>query len=341
MFLQYCASISFMRQGVHMRCNHAIFCRISIVLVLFLVSGMHALDVANYITETDNSLLWTFEQDGRQVIVLGTVHIGARESYPLNEAIEDLLTSVDYLVLELSPEEMAKTQQLMVDPAGPVFNRSGVDWTKFMTDEERSQLEQQLPAVLIPALPAIRPWFIGIFLLQNIISQTNYSTEYAVESYLMNYAGAKGWTVSGLETAEGQMNLMNDYYGKDLEEQVSMLQETLATLDENVASLSELYRLLGEGDAMNLWKTMIQNETDDEEKRKIMFDNRHPAMLEKIDQILAEQQGVILIAVGAAHLFGPNGLLQGLRSRGYQPVAIPGPLLRTRENNHPISSPQS
>ena len=53
-----------------MRCNHAIFCRISIVLVLFLVSGMHALDVANYITETDNSLLWTFEQDGRQVIVL-------------------------------------------------------------------------------------------------------------------------------------------------------------------------------------------------------------------------------------------------------------------------------
>ena len=118
MFLQYCASISFMRQGVHMRCNHAIFCRISIVLVLFLVSGMHALDVANYITETDNSLLWTFEQDGRQVIVLGTVHIGARESYPLNEAIEDLLTSVDYLVLELSPKEMAKTQQLMVDPAG-------------------------------------------------------------------------------------------------------------------------------------------------------------------------------------------------------------------------------
>lgn len=55
-----------------MRCNHAIFCRISIVLVLFLflVSGMHALDVANYITEAttaffghlnrmaDRSLFW-------------------------------------------------------------------------------------------------------------------------------------------------------------------------------------------------------------------------------------------------------------------------------------------
>lgn len=62
-----------------MRCNHAIFCRISIVLVLFLVSGMHALDVANYITETDNSLLWTFEQDGRQVIVL-ELFISVREN---------------------------------------------------------------------------------------------------------------------------------------------------------------------------------------------------------------------------------------------------------------------
>lgn len=47
-----------------------------------------------------------------------------------------------------------------------------------------------------------------------------------------------------------------------------------------------------------------------------VIDGRHDAMLAAIDRFAAS--GTLhMVAVGTLHFFGPNGLLDGLRARGY------------------------
>ena len=47
-----------------------------------------------------------------------------------------------------------------------------------------------------------------------------------------------------------------------------------------------------------------------------LFDARHARMVQAIERFAASGK-LHLVAVGALHYFGPNGLLELLRARGY------------------------
>ena len=52
-----------------------------------------------------------------------------------------------------------------------------------------------------------------------------------------------------------------------------------------------------------------------------MLDRRNQAMARRIDEMAASRR--LLVAVGALHLAGPQGLVKLLRQRGYQVTVAP------------------
>ena len=48
-----------------------------------------------------------------------------------------------------------------------------------------------------------------------------------------------------------------------------------------------------------------------------IIEGRHPRMLERIDELAASGKPHVVV-VGALHFFGPNGLLEALKARGYR-----------------------
>jgi uncharacterized protein YbaP (TraB family) len=50
--------------------------------------------------------------------------------------------------------------------------------------------------------------------------------------------------------------------------------------------------------------------------RDQIIDGRHPAMVEKIEKMATSGRPHV-VAVGALHFFGPNGLVELLRKRGF------------------------
>jgi uncharacterized protein YbaP (TraB family) len=52
-----------------------------------------------------------------------------------------------------------------------------------------------------------------------------------------------------------------------------------------------------------------------------LLDGRHPGMIAYIERVAAERP-LNLVAVGALHFFGPNGLIAMLRGRGWSIASL-------------------
>jgi uncharacterized protein YbaP (TraB family) len=65
---------------------------------------------------------------------------------------------------------------------------------------------------------------------------------------------------------------------------------------------------------------------------KALLRDRNVLMAQRADQFM-RMHGSLFVAVGAAHLTGPNGLIEELRSLGYdvEPVGVPASSPRRRD----------
>lgn len=148
----------------------------------------------------------------KEMVILGSIHAGSREMYPMSSAIREALSRADALVFECDTESDAAVlamQRLMYYPQG---------------DELSSHISaacyEQLTAVAaqtgysMEQLDRLKPWAITSMLsVQSLSLQTGGTTGSAsvlgVEKQVRKQAGSK--TICYLETAEEQLQLMDNF----------------------------------------------------------------------------------------------------------------------------------
>ena len=85
-------------------------------------------------------------------------------------------------------------------------------------------------------------------------------------------------------------------------------------LKELFQTMRELW-MSGDAEAMDSW--MTKNMMGSEKMRKIMLDDRNPAMADAAEKLLKSKDRGFVV-VGAGHLVGNEGLVQLLAGRGYK-----------------------
>lgn len=117
----------------------------------------------------------------------------------------------------------------------------------------------------------------------------------------------------GLESVEQQMRLLMGLGSE--EQQARELYETCmagkAMLKERMDSLVNFYR---QGDLYGLAKISMEDMTQAEWTE--MVDMRNEAWAEKLPAMMKE--GSCFVVVGALHLYGPGGVVELLRKKGYK-----------------------
>jgi hypothetical protein len=128
----------------------------------------------------------------------------------------------------------------------------------------------------------------------------------------------------GLEKVEEQLQV---FEGLSLDEQVTLLKETLKQADEMPKIFNKLHELYLQRDLTALMTYSIEYMQDGSDHKVLLdtfyeraIDNRNFKMVEKMEKRL--QEGNAFIAVGALHLPGENGLLRLLQARGYRVLAL-------------------
>ena len=269
-------------------------------------------------------LLWKASKGEDTVYLLGTFHLLRPDDYPVAPAIDDALQASQRLVLELDPAEMnSPTLGLKMAQAG--MRTDGTLLDSELPPETAKALQTWLAGNVARVQPMgltaqsvqrFEPWFIALTV--TLVEMTGHGLDpsLGLDSHLAQRAAEAGKETVGLETGEAQIAFLD---GMHRPEQLQFLREALDSSGEKGAQeLDRLHDAWRRGDERTLWNEMaVRMRTEYPALYHRINVARNDAWLPKIEALFAEP-GDSLVAVGALHLLGEDGVVHKLQQRGYE-----------------------
>lgn len=261
----------------------------------------------------DRGFLWRITKEGRSSYLYGTIHIAKLDWVFPGPEMRKALSETDSLALELNlldPGTLSQlTQGVQQSPPTPLPPAL----------QERLARQAQASCVPIDQLTPLRPEFQIITLTVMALRKDGLEAAYGIDMVLAGMAQSGKKPIRSLETAAGQLALL----------QASDTTEALATVDEGLRLLEDGSAQLLMAKLANAWAASdhaslgnypdwcnCANTPKDQAQMRRLTDERHPVMAQQIDT-LHQQGGRVFAAVGALHMFGPQGLPALMAKLGY------------------------
>ncbi len=283
--------------------------------------------------EADNELngqglFWRVEKEGTAPSwLMGTMHttderllafITAHFSFALDKAAIVAIENLDVTDPVKVREQMAKNASL-------VFFTDGSSIKDHLSDKEERQLREATKAFGIPfdAINLMRPWVSATFLSIPACEHARQDQGIDFLDKKIFEAGKKNKAkLVGLETFEEQMSAMA---GMPLKDQVVFLNGAAKSVNivaDIFETMTKLYLQENVGAMVPMTKH-FSRKIDDEPGVDELFENFSKALVIKRNLLMRDrslrllEEGNALIAVGALHLPGKQGLVELFRESGY------------------------
>jgi uncharacterized protein len=259
--------------------------------------------------------MWRVASDSAVVHLLGSIHVGTKEMYPLDPRIEQAFTAADTLVLEIDLDEEAEAEAALAFVEMALLPKDQTI-SDLLDEETLKLLQARLLELGIPFenVEMFRPWFVGLTIEMKALEQRGYSGEYGIDQHFRARA-LNHKEILELESVQEQAAL---FASLTAEGQVDDLRMTLEGNPEeaNLEALTAEW-LLGKSDliAAELATTRV----DYPEAYEALYAGRNRKMVEKIEGYLKTSKRYFVVA-GGAHMVGADGIVELLRARGRQVV---------------------
>jgi uncharacterized protein len=260
------------------------------------------------------NFLWKATKGGATMYLVGSVHLLAKDYYPLNPALETAFKDSDRLVEEVDLGEMMATEnQLNMLMEGML--PSGQTLETVVSKSTFDLVSKRLTALGMPVEPLkrMKPWLLAITLLGMEWQKAGFEAELGLDKHFYDLARSANKPVEGLETTQFQIS---QFDAMSNEEQERLLSETIKELDTQQAEVTRLADAWKAGDVATVERIVLQDLKSEQRLYQRMLVDRNKNWLPKIEAIAAKG-GRPFIVVGAAHLVGSDGLIAMLRARGY------------------------
>ena len=263
-------------------------------------------------------LVWKISGNGikKPSYILGTHH-GCPFTYcdsipglmKAFDKVDNIIGEINMIEFaEMSPERMQKMQAMMMMPADTsllsLFNEEE-------TVKVNDWLKNQMGASL-EMLSVMKPMTIMVTVQNKVMMEVipEIATMTTIDKYMQTLGQQKGKTISELETADYQMELL---YGNSLEEQADALLEMIDHGDSKglMQQLTDAYK---SQNLDTLWKIFQEQMTDYEYDAIVKVRNLN--WEKQMKDLLPKQ--TTLFVVGAGHLPGEYGMINLLSEAGYK-----------------------
>jgi len=261
----------------------------------------------------EKSLLWKISDGKNSAFVLGSIHYLRKENYPLNKAILDALEASDTLVLEIDLNSTAASaaQRAALEKASYSDGSTLADNVAPETYQLAARRASEL-GVDMRILQPMKPWFVSLTLVAIKLQSLGLDASAGVDRYLAGRAKAAGKPTRGLETLEFQIGLLNQLSNADQEQ---LLRESVRELDLLDKNFKDIVQSWKRGDADALTELLLAGMKEFPEVYHKVIVERNRRWVPEIEKFV--HQGGFMVAVGAAHLLGADGVIEMLKTKGY------------------------
>ncbi len=259
--------------------------------------------------EKGQSLLWKLEGNNCQTSYMyGTMHMINSEYYNFTKSMKDKVKSSDAIIMEVGgmPNPL-KTFQLMSLDSGSVHDYFSEEQISLLLEFMDTELDTS-PEEFHQLYGGMKPFFI----LQ-AISQAYFGDE--TESYdldIMLIANENNIPLIGLETIEEQLGFFD---ALSHEEMAGLIMDAVENFDDEKKETLKMMEIYSEQKVDKLVPFMKKQSPELMQFSDIFLYNRNKAWIPKIKEEVKDKS--CFIAVGAAHLFGEDGVIDLLKKEGY------------------------
>jgi uncharacterized protein YbaP (TraB family) len=257
--------------------------------------------------------LWVVKDADTTIYLFGTVHLMPKDADWHYPALDHALADSSTLYIEVTDDDPASMAALVLrhgmDPGHPLSSQ--------LSPSEAHRLSLLANKTGVPGgmqtLNMMRPWMAALTLAVTPLLKAGLAPEQGVDKQLKASMLGAGKPVLGLETAEQQIRFLADM---PRAVELALLRSTMRDADQGPIKLTALIDAWKAGDA----DTIARIGNDDIRKLEprlyqLLLVQRNEAWATKIATML-QQPGVVFIAVGAAHLAGPDSVQAHLEQLG-------------------------
>lgn len=262
--------------------------------------------------------LWVIRDADSTLYLYGTVHVLRPQTVWRWGDVERAFDSADQIWFEISnPDDQAAmmplVQQYGISPDRPL--------NTLLTPAENAELAEAANSINVPSaqMNIFRPWLAGLTLSVAPLVKAGYDPQSGVELSLKARAQAAGKPVHGFETIDEQVRILA---GLPEAQQLQFLRGVLEGYEDATTELDGLVTAWSRGDVRaveQLGVTEMRRESP--AIYRAMLTDRNTNWAGQIQSLL-NGEGTAFIAVGAAHLTGPDSVQNILARRGVRVVRI-------------------
>ncbi len=260
---------------------------------------------------TKNALLWEVKsKDGKTTSYLyGTMHLMDADLFYFPKKLEKLLLKSDVLCMEisnvkdsdLSPDALfLKNDETLTD----YFSNAQMDSIYRWAEKSMLMNKEQFNTNFSKA----KPFLLLQFLLQSSLPENNKSYEKEFE----DLATKNKKSHVGLESVTEQLNLFS---GLTKKEQVEMVMSSLRDEANAKSSFEEMQKIYLTQNLDDLY-AFVKKESDSPiNSSRAFLEDRNQKWIPVMIEMMEIKS--VFFAVGAAHLAGPEGVIELLLKKGY------------------------
>jgi len=259
--------------------------------------------------------VWVLADDDTRIHIFGTYHLLPPDADWRSDAFDSALSTAHTLYTETdtdSPEAEEKITRYMLD----MMAEQREPLSELLSQSEYEIVAQAAADVGIPmvSIDLMSPEWAAMTISMQDSANQGYDPELGVETIAEAEAKASGKKLGFLETIEFQLELLS---GLPMDEQIEMLVYSAAMIEQGREYGDVMLSEWLDGDIAGIGVMIDPEIFGSDEIYNALLTDRNAAWVPQIEAML-DEPGDVLVAVGAAHLAGPDSVILMLREKGYE-----------------------
>lgn len=265
-------------------------------------------------TPSDNTLLWKISGKGleKPSYLYGTIHMLCKDDAVLSDNLKSIIKKADEIYFEVDLDNIME----MLGVMHKMQMKGDTTLHDLLSEDDyekvKGYFEKNGSMLPFPTLEKFKPILAASLLGQNSLPCEKTAM---MEQEIMQEAKIYNKKIKGMETMSYQAEILDGIpYKAQAEQLVSYIDNVNKGIEED-KELTELMNAYRKQDLAQLEKLMMKGEAGVAEYAEILLFKRNRNWVEKLKGILPGK--TLVIAVGAGHLPGTNGVINLLRKEGY------------------------
>lgn len=301
---------------------------LNLTSLLITLTGFMSCEVqGQYNTAKENkSLLWEITGNNLQkpVYIYGTMHLLCAQDAVLSKNLQQIIKGSDEIFLEIDMDDMGE----MLNGLSKATMRNDTSLSDLYTNDEYERVKKFFDdhnmGFQLQMFSKIQPMLISALVYQVMLPCKESD---GVEMSIIQLAHENDKPIKGLETAAFQASILENI---PYTSQAKELLFSIDSADAGQTEADEMIKLYKEQDIDKLLEYTLKSDGGTiGEVQDVMINKRNKNWADRFSDISKNKQ--ILIAVGAGHLAGSNGLLNLLKEKGFKIRPVENKLLAETE----------